>query len=151
MRVSSPLNLKRSNQVREKPSCLGRTSSCSPVWPGSVYLPGGSVATRVDTKRWFLCPLFSAPLVAFAKVRAPRFVSALCPLYVKFDEMTRNELTTLSHWNYRGLLCHNLSCNFKSMRLETAWGARGPEFKSRRSDQYLREIIETSVATSVAT
>ena len=32
-----------------------------------------------------------------------------------------------------------------------AWGARGPEFKSRRPDQYLREPPKMAVSTSVST
>ena len=37
------------------------------------------------------------------------------------------------------------------IRAYSGWGARGPEFKSRRPDQYLRESPKTAVSTFVST
>ena len=40
--------------------------------------------------------------------------------------------------------------SFRPLRLILAWGARGPEFRSRRSDQSKRAILEAAVVKSVA-
>src|SRR5882724_2665713 len=38
-----------------------------------------------------------------------------------------------------------------SLQAKFTWGARGPEFKSRRSDQYLRAICNPTVSAFVST
>jgi hypothetical protein len=58
-------------------------------------------------------------------------------------------------WDYRVKSTFGLSAGVRKTGENRgpviAWGARGPEFKSRRPDQYLQAFRKVSVATSVAT
>src|SRR5262245_19565902 len=109
------------NQVRESPEAFWRTRNWSPRRaPGSLWSPGGRDSTADEVSlEGFLC----------------RFVVTWWSLYVKPDEMAREAMKRLRSYKTSPLRLHRLSCSFTRARHETAWGARGPEFKSRRPDQ----------------
>ena len=109
-------------------------------------MPAGRVATRVATSRcvrlsafestpggrldWGFAAGVREPLVTIREI----FVSALCPLYMK--QGGRQCLGLMLHrlQKLRHLRSYSISSNLICAHDVNAWGARGPEFKSRRSD-----------------
>jgi hypothetical protein len=69
------------------------------------------------------------------------FVAILWPLYPKWDEMPRREVKQLRGYKFRYFRSQCHSGNFTTLQSYTAWGARGPEFKSRRSDQSKQSVV----------
>src|ERR1700689_5654197 len=124
MRTHSSRHRYRSSQVREVPPLFVRTRSCRPFIAGLVWSPGGSVGTIEATS-----------LEAPCRACTLEFVATLWPLYPDHGEMPRTASMIVEGYNYRPFRVYGLSCNFIEMHTKTAWGARGPEFKSRRSDQ----------------
>jgi len=95
----------------------------------AVWSPGGSVATIVATS-------LEAPCRASVFV----FVAILWPLYLKHGETTRNDVMHRKCLNFMHSTSHHGSYGFIAVQPCLAWGARGPEFKSRRPDQLSREL-----------
>ncbi|HEX5461076.1 MAG TPA: hypothetical protein VFX20_14015 [Steroidobacteraceae bacterium] len=63
------------------------------------------------------------------------FVAKVWPVYSKWGEMPLKDMIALKCWKSLHLRYHGVSSNFSPVRYWGAWGARGSEFKSRRSDQ----------------
>src|ERR1700689_1380191 len=124
MRTHSSRHRYRNSQVREGPLLFVRTRSCRPFIAGSVWSPGGSVGTIEATS-----------LDAPCRGRTLEFVATLWPLYPNQNEMPCTASMVVEGYNCRRFRVDGLSRDFMEMHVKTAWGARGPEFKSRRSDQ----------------